>query len=108
LSGLTHGSIEYNLMISERTHKVKVERQDGMRSGFYHIGTPADDSQVLGHIRNIHRKQIVGFILEHEVCTFGEILIHINKAPSTLSWHLKRLSEMHHKQLAKLSETTTI
>jgi predicted transcriptional regulator len=34
LSGLTHGSLEYNLMILERTHKVKVERHDGMRSGF--------------------------------------------------------------------------
>jgi hypothetical protein len=54
-------------MILERTHKVKVERHDGMRSGFYLIGIPADDSQVLGHIRNIHRRQIVLFILEHEV-----------------------------------------
>ncbi len=65
LCGLTHGSLEYNLMILERTHKVKVERQDGMRSGFYLTGTPADDSQVLGHIRNIPRRQIVLFILEH-------------------------------------------
>ena len=87
-SGLAHGSLEYNLMILERTHKVKVERQDGMRSGFYLIGTPADDSQVLGHVRNIHRRQIVLFILEHEVCTFGEMLVYI-----TLSWHLKRLCD---------------
>ncbi len=93
LSGLTHSSLEYNLMILERTDKVKVERQDGMRVGFYPIGTPADDSQVLGQIRNIPRRRIVLFILEHEVCTFGEILAHINKAPSTLSWHLKRLAD---------------
>ena len=93
LSGLTHSSLEYNLMILERTHRIKVERHDGLRSGFYLIGTPADDSQVLGHIRNIPRRQIVLFILEHEVYTFGEILVHINKALSTLSWHLKRLSD---------------
>ena len=74
---------------------------------FYLIGTPSDDSQVLGRIRNIHRRQIVLFILEHEVCTFGEILVHINKAPSTLSWHLKRLSDagiisVIHKQKCQL------
>jgi len=73
LSGLAHGSLEYNLIILERIHKVKVERQDGMRSGFYLIGIPADHSQVLGYIRNIHRRQIVLFILENEVCTFGEV-----------------------------------
>ena len=54
LSALTHSSLEYNLMILERTHRIKVERQDGMRSGYYLIGTPSDDSEVLGHIRNIH------------------------------------------------------
>jgi DNA-binding transcriptional ArsR family regulator len=32
------------------------------------------------------------FVLEHERCTFNEILKHTKKAPSTLSWHLKRLS----------------
>jgi DNA-binding transcriptional ArsR family regulator len=33
------------------------------------------------------------FILEHDLCSFSEILEHIRKAPSTLSWHLKRLSD---------------
>ncbi len=32
-------------------------------------------------------------ILEHDLCTFGEIVEHIKKAPSTSSWHLKRLSD---------------
>jgi DNA-binding transcriptional ArsR family regulator len=27
------------------------------------------------------------------ICTFGEIVEHIKKAPSTVSWHLKRISE---------------
>jgi predicted transcriptional regulator len=93
LSGLTHGSLEYNLRILERTNKVNVERHDGMRSGFYIIGTPTHDSPVLGHIRRTPQRQIVIFILENEVCSFGEILVHINKVPSTLSWHLKKLSD---------------
>ena len=47
----------------------------------------------MGHIRNISSRQIVLFILEHDLCTFGEILEHMKKAPSTISWHLKRLVE---------------
>src|SRR5215831_3442989 len=33
------------------------------------------------------------FILENDLCTFDKILKDIKKAPSTLSWHLKRLSQ---------------
>jgi len=50
---------------------------------------PADES----HIRNKVARQMVIFILENDLCTFNRILKNIKKAPSTLSWHLKRLSE---------------
>ena len=29
--------------------------------------------------------------MEHDSCTFNEIVEHLGKAPSTISWHLKRL-----------------
>ncbi|MDQ6668334.1 MAG: winged helix-turn-helix domain-containing protein, partial [Thermoproteota archaeon] len=44
-------------------------------------------------VRNNVARQIVYFILVHDLCTFGEIVEHIKKAPSTVSWHLKRISE---------------
>jgi DNA-binding transcriptional ArsR family regulator len=33
------------------------------------------------------------FILHHDFCTFNEIVKHLRKAPSTTSWHLRRLCE---------------
>jgi DNA-binding transcriptional ArsR family regulator len=33
------------------------------------------------------------FILEHDSCTFNEIIEYTKKAPSTISWHLKRLKD---------------
>jgi DNA-binding transcriptional ArsR family regulator len=33
------------------------------------------------------------FIFEHENCTFNEVVEHSQKAPSTISPHLKRLRE---------------
>lgn len=92
-TGLSNGTLEYHLRILERTHKVKVDISDGKRGRYYPIDILANESNVIGFIRNNVSRQIVTFILEHELCTFGEILEHIKKAPSTLSWHLKRLSK---------------
>lgn len=91
-TGLTNGTLEYHLKVLERSYTVTVERNDGRRARYYPICIPADQTQVLGYIRNNVARQIVIFILEHDLCTFNEILGHIKKAPSTASWHLKRLS----------------
>ena len=93
LTGLANGTLEYHLKILERTHKIKVDRHDGRRARYYPFNISADESHILGYVRNKVARQIVGFILEHDLCTFGEIVDHIEKAPSTASWHLKRLSE---------------
>ena len=92
-TGLSNGTLEYHLRILERTHKVKVDISDGKRGRYYPIDILANESNIIGFIRNSVSRQIVTFILEHDLCTFGEILEHIKKAPSTLSWHLKRLSK---------------
>jgi DNA-binding transcriptional ArsR family regulator len=47
----------------------------------------------IGHIRNNVARQIVLFILDRDSCTFNEIIEYTKKAPSTVSWHLKRLKD---------------
>jgi DNA-binding transcriptional ArsR family regulator len=32
-------------------------------------------------------------LYEYDLCSFNEIVEHTKKAPSTISWHLKRLKE---------------
>jgi predicted transcriptional regulator len=93
LTGLSNGVLEYHLRILEKTHKVKVDISDGKRGRYYSIDILAAESNIIGFIRNNVSRQIVTFILQHKLCTFSEILQHIKKAPSTLSWHLKRLSK---------------
>jgi|SRR5438034_2506628 len=92
LTGLSNGALEYHLRILEKTREVKVDRSVGKRARYYSIDILTDESHILGFIRNNVSRQIVTFVLEHDLCTFNEILQHIKKAPSTLSWHLKRLS----------------
>jgi predicted transcriptional regulator len=93
LTDLTNGTLEYHLKILERTYKITICRRDGRRARYYPIDIPADESHILEYIRNKVARQIVLFILENDLCTFSEILRNIKKAPSTLSWHLKRLCE---------------
>ena len=93
LTGLSNGALEYHLRILEKTREVKVDRSVGKRARYYSIDILTDESHILGFIRNNVSRQIVTFVLEHDLCTFNEILQHIKKAPSTLSWHLKRLSK---------------
>jgi predicted transcriptional regulator len=92
-TGLANGTLEYHLKMLEKSNTITVERRDGRRARYFPIGIPADETQILGYIRNDVARQIVYFILEHDLCTFREILEHTKKAPSTASWHLKRLSE---------------
>jgi len=91
-TGLSNGVLEHHLKILEKTHKVKVDSSGGKRTGYYSIDILEDESHILAAIRNNVSRQIVTFILVHEPFTFNEILEHTKKAPSTLSWHLKRLS----------------
>jgi predicted transcriptional regulator len=92
-TGLTNGTLESHLKILERSNTVTVERHDGRRARYYPTCIPANETQVLGYIRNNVARQIVIFVLEHDLCTFNEILEHIKKAASTASWHLNRLSD---------------
>lgn len=93
LSGLTNGALEYHIKILEKTQRVKVDRQYGRRPRYYPLDIDSEESKVLGHIRNVSSRRIIIFILNHDLCTFAEILDHMKKAPSTISWHLKRLLE---------------
>ena len=93
LSGLTNGALEYHIKILEKTQRIKVNRIHGRRPRYFLLGMEAQEACIMGHIRNKSSRGIVLFIFEHDMCTFGEILEHMKKAPSTLSWHLKRLTE---------------
>ena len=93
LSGLTNGALEYHIKILEKTQAIKVDRLHGRRPKYFPLDMQLEETCIMGQIRNKSSRQIVLFILEHDLCTFGEILEHMKKAPSTISWHLKRLSE---------------
>ena len=94
LTGLSNGVVEYHLSALEKSSQIRVDRQKENRTTrYYSISIPTQESDILRHLRNDVSRQIIKFILEHDLCTFIEIVEHLHKAASTVSWHLKRLKK---------------
>ena len=92
LTGLVNGVLTYHLAALERANVIKVNRESRM-TRYYPVSVSDQESAILKFIRREPIRQILLFILEHDLCTFNEIVDHTRKAPSTVSSHLKRLRE---------------
>lgn len=96
LTGISNGVLEYHLKILEGSYKIiNVDRHKSKITRYYPLYfEPRDESEVLGYIRNDTTvKRIILFILDHSLCTFNQIVQYTKKAPSTISWHFKKLKQ---------------
>ena len=90
LTGLVNGVLSYHLSALERANVIKVNRESRI-TRYYQVNVSDKESAILKFVRHEPIRQILLFILEHDMCTFNEIVDHTGKAPSTVSSHLKRL-----------------
>ena len=91
-TGFVNGVLTYHLNILERLRRInKFRRTNTTR--YYPISIANHDQKVLSHLRVSSEKDIILFILHHDLCTFNEIVEYSRKAQSTISWRLKRLCE---------------
>ena len=90
MTGLVNGVLSYHLSALERANVIKVNRESRV-TRYYSVNISDKESAILKFVRHKPIRQILLFILEHDMCTFNEIVDHTGKAPSTVSSHLKRL-----------------
>lgn len=90
MTGLVNGVLTYHLSALEKADVIKVDRQSRM-TRYYPVSISDTESAILKFVRHEPVSQIVLFLLDHDTCTFSEIVDHTKKAPSTVSSHLKRL-----------------
>lgn len=90
---LGNGVLTYHLSILERIGKIRADRRKNKITRYYLTGVPDGDTYLIGQMKNKVSRQLILFILEHDQCTFGEIVEDSGKAPSTISWHLNRLRD---------------
>jgi predicted transcriptional regulator len=94
LTGLSNGVLAYHLSALEKSSQIRVDRQrENRTTRYYSISIPTRESDILRQLRNNVSRQIIKFILDDDLCTFNEIVEHLGKAASTVSWHLKRLKQ---------------
>jgi predicted transcriptional regulator len=91
-TGLVNGVLSYHLSALEKSDVIKVDRQP-RTTRYYPLRVSDKESNILKYVRHKPVRQIMLFMLEHDLCTFNEIVDHIGKAPSTVSLHLRRLRE---------------
>lgn len=90
---ITNGVMSYNINFLEKTGVINIERQGGV-TRFYPTHMQEYDRAVIGKLRQKTARQIVLFILSNESISFNDIVAHVKCAPSTASWHLKKLREV--------------
>jgi predicted transcriptional regulator len=94
LTGLSNGVLTYHLSTLYKLNQIRIDRQKSSKmTRYYTVNIPSNEISIIGYFRNNTTRQIIIFLLEHDLCTFNEIVDNIKKAPSTISWHLKRLRE---------------
>lgn len=94
LSNLTNGALAYHLALLEKSDRIQVDRNENKKmTRYYSNNIPIQETNIIGYTRQDATRQIVLFVLENDLCTFDEVVEHTKKAPSTISWHLKRLKE---------------
>src|SRR5919202_4484177 len=94
LSGLSNGVLTYHIANLEKSGRISTDRSINNKiTRYYPNNIPIEETDIIGHIRNNTARQIILFALEHDSCTFNEIIEYTKKAPSTISWHLKRLKD---------------
>ena len=91
-TGLANGVLTYHLNILEQFGYLNKFRHNNV-TRYYPLNIPNRDLKIISHLRVYSEKNIILFLLGHDFCTFNEIVEYSRKAPSTVSWHLKRLCE---------------
>jgi predicted transcriptional regulator len=93
-TNLNNGTLSRYLANLENCSTIKVMRLNNSNIiRYYPASTPLEETIILGYLKIKTTKEIIIKLVEKKCCTFNEIVGHIDKAPSTTSWNLKRLMD---------------
>jgi predicted transcriptional regulator len=92
LTGVVNGVLTYHLSALEKSDRVRVDRKIRI-TRYYPLNVSTDELDIIGCIKPETARKIILFMLENDLCTFGEIVDHTGRVPSTVSWNLKRLRD---------------
>ena len=87
-------TLDYHLFYLKKRGLITSQREKGY-TRYYSAGkVSVQDKRVLSLLRQQVPRQIVLFLLLHPLSSHGIICDHVGVAPSTTSFHLKKLTEL--------------
>jgi predicted transcriptional regulator len=89
-SGMSFGMVSYHLAFLGKNNLIK-EEKDGSYVRYYPVSVEAKDEKLLALLRQRSVRAILIFVIGHEGCSHQEISAGVHLAPSTTTWHLKKL-----------------
>ncbi|MGZ5470101.1 MAG: winged helix-turn-helix transcriptional regulator [Nitrososphaeraceae archaeon] len=104
ITGLTNGVLSYHLNFLDNSGKVRVNRVNDRVTRYFSHDVPIDEFNLIGLFRQPTTRKIIIYILESRTCGFNDIVMHTKKVPSTISWHLSKLSDAKIIKVRKQNE----
>lgn len=92
MTALNNGTLTHHLSTLEKNSIIKVIRSKNSNiTRYYPASTPTEETLIHGFLKIKTSKEIILYLYKNKTRTFTDIVTHIDKAPSTTSWNLKRL-----------------
>lgn len=109
ITGLSNGVLSYHIKILERMGRILVDRKEkNNTTRFFPLGIEKQDSEIIAFLRNKTSQKILKILLENKEISFNEIADKLDKVPSTVSWHLKRMKDCNIVEINKINHTYKI
>jgi predicted transcriptional regulator len=90
---MSNGVLSYHLTILNNSRKIRVNKINNRVTRYFSRDISPLESNLIGLLRQSTTRKIIVYILEHEPCTFNDIVNHTKKVPSTVSWHLTKIKD---------------
>ena len=91
-SKLSTGSVQYHLNYLEKQRLIRSEKE-GNTIRYFPRDFKPENKKIMGFLRQRSIRKIILFILTHQNCNHEQIVQSVKLAPSTVSWHLKKLED---------------
>ena len=104
MTGFSHGVLSYHLRFLDNSGKIRVNRVNNRVTRYFSYDVSSHESYAIGLLRQEITRKIIMYILENGTCRFNDIMIHTEKVPSTISWHIGRLKAANIINVRKQNE----
>ena len=93
MTGVSNGVLSYHLNLLDNSGKVRVYRVNNRVTRYFAHDISILEYNLIGLLRQNTTRKIIVYLLESGPCGFTDIMNHVKKVQSTVSWHLTRLKE---------------